>query len=246
VALLDLLLVRHAESVGNQAREAAEAEQSDRIGIDERDPDVDLTGRGREQAEALGRRLAELPPDDFPTNVWASPYLRAQRTATIALATAGSQLDVQLDERLRDRELGQVDLLTRRGVHRLFPEEEQRRRHLGKMYYRPAGGESWADVALRLRSFLGEIDGTGTPSRVLVVSHDAVVLLVRYVLERMTESEVLDLASRQSVGNASITRLVRPEASAPWTVLQFGEDEHLTRFGAVPTEHGAERDVHPK
>jgi len=36
-------------------------------------------------------------------------------------------------------------------------QEAARRARLGKLYYRPPGGESWADVALRLRSFLSEL-----------------------------------------------------------------------------------------
>jgi broad specificity phosphatase PhoE len=245
VALVDLLFIRHGESVGNLACAAAEFDDSEEIPIEVRDPDVELSARGRDQAEALGLRLAELSFDDFPTLVWSSPYVRAHQTASIALARAESRLEVQLDERLRDRELGQFDRLTRHGIRRRFPAEDERRRYLGKLYYRPPCGESWADVALRLRSFLGDINGTGSPTRVVVVTHDAVILIARYILERMSEREVLELASRQSVGNASITRLVRAAAAAPWRMVDFGADDHLTRFGAVPTEHGAERDVHP-
>ncbi len=73
-------------------------------------------------------------------------------------------MKVLTDERLRDRELGILDRLTRLGVKTRYPDEAERRLWLGKLYYRPPGGESWADVALRLRSILDELNtlGTGT------------------------------------------------------------------------------------
>lgn len=68
-------------------------------------------------------------------------------------------------------------------MQRRFPEEDARRHLLGKMYYRPPGGESWADVAQRLRSVLGDLVRAEDGRRVLVVTHDATVMLLRYVLE---------------------------------------------------------------
>ena len=48
-----------------------------------------------------------------------SPYLRTRQTAELALAGTGIPLVV--DERLRDRELGVLDLLTARGVQARLP-----------------------------------------------------------------------------------------------------------------------------
>lgn len=65
---------------------------------------------------------------------------------------------VHTDERLRDRELGILGRLTRLGAEKRFPKEAERRFWVGKLYYRPPGGESWAEVALRLRSVLEELN----------------------------------------------------------------------------------------
>jgi len=54
------------------------------------------------------------------------------------------------DERLRDRDQGILEFLTRRAIITSYPAEAERRGRLGDFYYRPPGGESWADVALRL------------------------------------------------------------------------------------------------
>lgn len=50
-----LWIVRHGESAGNVAREAAQAAGLDRIDIGARDVDVPLSDLGQSQAGALGR-----------------------------------------------------------------------------------------------------------------------------------------------------------------------------------------------
>ena len=234
----ELLLVRHGESAGNVARERSEGAGAEVIDIDQRDADVPLSPLGREQAAAFGRWWAELEPGRRPGAVWCSPYVRAVETATLAMQAADVDLPLQIDERLRDRELGILDRLTSRGVRARYPDEAARRRHLGKLYYRPPGGESWADVALRLRSWLADRERATAGGPELVVAHDAVILLVRYVLLGMSEDEVLELARHGTVGNASVTRLRREPGEDTWTVHEYGEDEHLDRLGVEPTEHG--------
>lgn len=239
----ELVLIRHGESVGNVLASAAQRDGAEDIRIGERDADVPLSPLGVEQASALGSRLGELLGDR--TLVWSSPYRRAVQTAEIALQTAGSSLPVRLDERLRDRELGILDLLTWLGVQRRVPREATRRRWLGKFYHRPPGGESWADVVLRLRSFLHEALAEDHADRLVLVSHDAVITLVRYVCERMREAEVLELAARQPVLNASVTRLVRSR-DGEWQLEEYNDISHLQTAGAPVTQHKGESDVRPR
>ena len=243
---VELLLIRHGESEGNVAATEARLEGAEVIAVPARDADVNLSGTGQEQAKALGAALARIAEEFRPDAVVSSPYARAFQTAEIAVEAAGWPVKVQLDERLRDRELGILDRLTRRGVEKRYPEEAERREWLGKMYYRPPGGESWADVALRLRSVLDELNGLGTGHRVMLVCHDALIMLFRYVLEGMTEKELLDLAASTSVLNASITRFVRPAGEGPWTLESFNVADHLTEQGVTVTEHGGDSSVHPK
>jgi broad specificity phosphatase PhoE len=242
----ELLLVRHAESLGNVARETSEASDSETIAVDVRDADVALSPLGRGQAAAFGRWLAELPPARQPSRVWSSSYLRARQTAEIALAEAGLVSPLRVDERLRDRELGVLDRLTARGVQNRYPDEAERRRYLGKFYYRPPGGESWADAVLRLRSFLGDINDDLRGGVVLIVAHDAVVLLLRYICEQFDEATLLDIARTRSVGNASITRLIRDDVTDPWKLDLDNVQQHLVEHGSVPTAHEAEHDVDPR
>lgn len=243
---VELLLIRHGESEGNVAATEARLEGAEVIAVPARDADVNLSSTGQEQAKALGAALARIAEEFRPDAVVSSPYARALQTAEIAVEAAGWPVKVQLDERLRDRELGILDRLTRRGVEKRYPEEAERREWLGKMYYRPPGGESWADVALRLRSVLDELNNLGSGHRVMLVCHDALIMLFRYVLEGMTEKELLDLAASTSVLNASITRFVRPAGEGPWTLESFNVADHLTEHGVTVTEHAGDASVHPK
>jgi broad specificity phosphatase PhoE len=233
-----LYVIRHGESAGNVARDQAEAEELERIDIATRDVDVPLSEAGEEQAAALGRWIAEQPEDERPTVLWVSPYLRAQQTAEIALKTAGLSLPSVVDERLREREFGVLDGLTRRGIIAQFPEESERRTRLGKFYHRPPGGESWSDVLLRLRAALDDIRRDCGGERVLLVAHQVVVLLVRYVVERMTEEEILGIDALGDVANCSVTAYSLEDGQ--FRLTTYNDVEHLEEQDAEVT---AEPDV---
>jgi 2,3-bisphosphoglycerate-dependent phosphoglycerate mutase len=202
-----LWLIRHGESAGNKARDEAEADGRAVIDLAQRDMDVPLSELGERQSDSVGRWIGGMDPREHPTIVLVSPYVRAMETADIALRAAGLEhLPRVTDERLREREFGVLDGLTKRGIRERFPEEADRRARLGKFYHRPPGGESWADVIKRLRDLIHEIGRDYPGERVLVVAHQVVVLLFRYVLEHLSESDVLELGSAEEIANCSLTR----------------------------------------
>lgn len=203
-----LWVVRHGESAGNVAADAARVAGLPTVQIATRDVDVPLSPRGEEQAAALGRWFASLPPSERPTVVLASPYVRALRTAELVRQVGGTDdpnEEIIIDERLREREFGILDRLTAVGVQQRFPEQFEARRLLGKFYHRPPGGESWADVVLRLRSALDTINLHYPRERVLIVCHEVVVLCLRYLMECMTEAQVLAIADEHDVANCGVT-----------------------------------------
>ncbi|MFI7211112.1 histidine phosphatase family protein [Micromonospora maritima] len=236
--LASLWIVRHGESTANVAATAAETSGAELIDLTHRDADVPLSPTGEEQARATGRWLAGLPEGRRPDVAVVSPYLRAVRTAELALA--GTGVPMSRDERLRDRELGILDGLTGHGVRKRYPEEAQRRARLGKFYYRPPGGESWTDVALRLRALLGDLRRDHEGGRVLLFGHDALVFLLRYLVEGLTEEELMALTREQVIANCSVTgwRADRAGRLAPEV---FNDVAHLHRQGAQPTR---EDEVH--
>ncbi|MET0414558.1 MAG: histidine phosphatase family protein [Actinoplanes sp.] len=225
-------VVRHGQSTGNVTAEAAETGGAEVIEIPERDADVPLSPLGREQAEALGSYLADLPEADRPQIAVVSPYLRTRQTAGLALAEPG--IPMVVDERLRDRELGVLDLLTGRGVQARMPDEAARRARLGKFYYRPPGGESWADVLLRLRSLLRDVREDHPDGRVLLFAHEATVLLIRYLAEGLDEAELMAIARRTTIANCSISSWRRTDGVL--RPVLFNAVDHLHREGTPPTK----------
>ncbi|BAL86856.1 putative phosphoglycerate mutase [Actinoplanes missouriensis 431] len=204
----ELILVRHGQSLANVAFPAADAEDLLETEISGRDAEVPLTPAGEEQAAALGQWLAALPEEHRPQVVITSPYLRARETWRIAAEKSGLDLpEPSTDDRLVDRLMGELELLTRAAVAARFPGEAARRADAGEYEYAPPGGESFADIRVRLSSFLDDLNRDHAGKRVVVVAHDAVVLMMRAVIEDLDWDRVLAVeAESGSVRNASISR----------------------------------------
>jgi broad specificity phosphatase PhoE len=199
-------IVRHGQSAGNVARDAAEAAGLPLIDILTRDVDTPLSDLGREQAHALGRWFAEMRADERPTVVLCSPYVRARETAQIVLETGACSVDTfNVDERLREKEFGVLDRLTKHGIVQHYPELAAQRSHVGKFYFRPPGGESWCDVILRLRNVIDTITREYRRERVLIVGHQVIVTCFRYLFERMDEQQILAIDRAGDVPNCSVT-----------------------------------------
>ncbi|WP_307726649.1 histidine phosphatase family protein [uncultured Massilia sp.] len=199
--------MRHGQSAGNVARDAAEAAAGLHIDIAERDVDVPLSELGMRQSEALANWFAALPPGSQPNVVLHSPYVRAAETANILMQRLDRDelLAVHADERLREKEFGILDRLTTHGIAQKYPELYEQRRHVGKFYFRPPGGESWCDVILRLRGVLETITREYPRERVLIVGHQVIVNCFRYLIERLDEATILAHDRAGDVPNCSVT-----------------------------------------
>lgn len=196
-------LVRHGESTANIARHQAEAENLLTIDFAEREMDVPLSPAGVRQSVALGERFLAQP--EKPSIVFCSPFTRTAETSRLIAETGGfGNVRTVFDERLRERELGIFDRLTRAGAMRQYAEECAKRESLGKFYYRPPGGESWADVALRARSFTRDLRLDCAGESVLIVTHEVVIHVLRYILERMTETEILAIDRACDIENCGV------------------------------------------
>ena len=202
-----LWLVRHGQSQGNVARDEAHEAGHLVIDLDWRDVDVPLSDLGQRQAEATGRWFAALPEDQRPEVLLSSPYVRARQTAEAICkggGLAGWAKSTVLDERLREREFGVFDGLTTIGIREKYPDEAAHRAKMGKFYHRPPGGESWADVILRLRSAMNSIALQHENRRVMIVCHQVVVLCLRYILEELTEAQILAIDRQAEILNCGI------------------------------------------
>ncbi|MEU7990088.1 histidine phosphatase family protein [Streptosporangium canum] len=229
VDLAELSVVRHGQSAANAAFAAAEATGALDSGITGQDQDVPLSVPGHRQAAQLGTYLVELPAGQRPEVVLCSPYLRARQTLQAASAVAagrGVSLPMpRFDDRLRDRVMGELELLTAAAIEARFPHETQRRRSAGEFHYKPPGGESFGDVAARLGMLLEELHQRYLGRRVLLVAHDAVVLMLRRLIEGLSWQELGDVVQAGPVANASVTRWRQTEGRLQ--LIDYNRTDHL-------------------
>ncbi len=204
------------------ANDAALAAGLPELDLALRDMDVPLSELGETQARHLGAWFAQR---SGPSTVLCSPSRRAVDTARIAMAAAGMDAAIGLDERLREREFGILDRLTKLGIEARFPEQAAARAFLGKFFHRPPGGESWADVAARVRAVLVELRLDHADEDVVVVTHQAVVMLFRYVLDELDEGALLDLDRQVQIANTAVTTYRFAEGRAE--LVAFNDSSHL-------------------
>jgi broad specificity phosphatase PhoE len=229
-----IIAVRHGESEANVAyREAGDRPLVHPRGDDE----VTLTELGRRQARAVGAMLAALPPEEAPELVWCSPYRRALDTWAQARAVWGADPPVTVDARLRDREWGLLAPYNEAAIAERFPEEMARWRAAGEYAYRPPGGESFGDVAARVRAALAELGERADGRRVLVVAHDAVVLVLRHVIEGAPDAEPAGLGAFAPVLNASVSTWEAREGRL--RLVAFNAVRHLGELSGRDDQVGA-------
>jgi len=241
----EIWLVRHGQSAGNVARDAAEAAAGHLIDIAERDVDVPLSGLGVEQSHALGAWFSTLPEGSRPNVVLHSPYVRAAETARIIIEQMGAppMLAIQVDERVREKEFGILDRLTTLGINHKYPELYEQRQHVGKFYFRPPGGESWCDVILRLRSVLDTITREFCGERVLIVGHQVTVNCFRYLFERLDEARILAFDRASDVPNCSVTSYAFNPALGKHGKLELKLTNFVAPLEAAGTPVTVQKDV---
>lgn len=144
---MKIVFIRHGESEANIAH---------RIN-DDPARSVNLTERGRAQAEAAAHSLSKMR---F-THAYASEFPRAQQTAKILLRTHACPLGI--DARLNERRSG-MDGLPVDGFNDLVRPDP--------LHVRPLHGESFLEQMERLRSFMEEIAARHPDGLILAVSHE--------------------------------------------------------------------------
>lgn len=183
-----IIFVRHGNSEGNYARAKAKKGDTSLFTSDFRerpDHNLRLTEDGREQAAATGRWIGE----QFGRfdRYYVSPYARTKETAALLGLTNPMW---RLDDRLRERDRGDMDTITLTEFQELFPTSAHIQ-NINALYWRPPGGESIADVKLRVRDVLDTLHRECAGQEVIIVTHGEFMWAARAVLEYMTNEEWL-------------------------------------------------------
>ena len=133
-----------------------------------------LTATGREQAHELGQVLARELGTAPAIACVCSPLQRACTTMEIARESAGLPAKgYTTDARLQEIDLGQWDQLTETQARDLDPAYFDRRK-TDKWDVPALGGENYAQVALRLTAWLGDLKAD-----TFAVSHGAATRILR-------------------------------------------------------------------
>lgn len=139
--------------------------------------DIALNDRGRQQAQRNGLALREAIPGIADCRFVASPLGRTLETMRIMRRSLDLPLDgFQTDARLIELHYGHWQGQLLADLPAIDPEGVAGRQ-ADPFNWRPIGGESYADLALRLRDWLADLDTT-----TVVVSHGGVSRALRWLL----------------------------------------------------------------
>lgn len=163
---MKVVLVRHGESEGNVRHEIND------------DPArvVNLTARGRQQAEAAAERWRGVP---F-THAYVSEFPRAQQTMAILLRHHDLRpvVDARLNERISGMDGLHVDVFN----DLVRPDY---------LHIKPPTGESFVEQMARVRSFLDEAAARHPEAVVLVVSHENPIIAALTLLSDTPQTTCL-------------------------------------------------------
>jgi len=220
---VDLVLVRHGESEGNLADRMAEEGDGSAYTPAFRARHSSLyrlTDLGREQARWAGEWIRETLGEDFDRHL-TSEYVRAMETAALlGLPHALWQAELYL----RERDAGSLDSLATDEQFRRFP-EAMRERDRDAFYWRPPGGESLAEVSLRVDRVLDTLRRARTPERVIVVCHGEVMRAFRVRIERIPQHRYMELHDppdiRDQIHNCQVLHYTRRDPADPERIHDY-------------------------
>ena len=179
-----------------------------------------LTPRGQQQAQALAERLARI---SF-TALYSSDLGRALTTAE----TIGEQVElpVQTDSRLRERNLGVLQGLTRDESRQQFPDVWEQLTS-GDPNYAVPEGESARQRTDRSVAFLEAVARAHPGKTLLIIAHGGVLSGLFYQSLGLPLNE----PRRFSIPNAAVN-LFSINGSG-WRLETWGDTAHLEYLGAL-------------
>ena len=161
-----LILVRHAQSQGNEQK------------LVQGHTDYQLSERGRTEAQLLAQRFKNEQID----RIYVSDLSRAVQTAQ-PLLEHHENTTVTYDARLRERNYGEFETLTKREV------VENGYAPGAGTWIDPPGGEHLDTFTERVTSFLDELTKTHYGETILLISHSGFITRTLLTLAQASDDE---------------------------------------------------------
>jgi len=180
----NIALLRHGETQWN------------RIARYQGQKDSPLTSTGIGQIRAIAQTLRPHLDDLSIHRVWSSPLTRTRQSISIFCEELGlSYDDVQFDDRLMERAYGRWEGLTLDEIASRYPEDMDMENADRWNFAIPGGGESFADVAKRLQSWL---DDAPNDAPAIVMAHGGSGRLLRGIYVGLEPEKIFALNDPQS------------------------------------------------
>ncbi len=196
-------ITRHGESVFN-----TQGKLNSIVGV--KNP---LTERGREQSKQAAAFLVPHGVD----YIYYSPLERTEETAHIIAEALGVPKDrLVADNRLLEVSFGEFEEKHIDDYHAFYATGTDR------LTKRPSDGETWLDVKRRVGAFLYDINSRHTNARILVVSHNGTLQMIRAAANGDTAERVGECVEENcyDVQNAEVLGL-------PFTPMPHNDDFEL-------------------
>lgn len=171
-----------------------------------------LTDHGREQIAETAKQLDGI---EFSC-IYSSPLLRARQTAEILRGER--KLEIRIDERLRERGMGDMEGKPAHNGDWIIPMLRKREYSMGV--------ESFDSISERIYSFVKDLDGEGN---ILIATHESPVSMLACRIIGFDEFTGKGI----KVGNGSVT-IVEIEKGKEPKILALGsysmDKEHLSKI----------------
>jgi broad specificity phosphatase PhoE len=187
---IDLVLVRHGESEGNLATALSKRGDDSMFTLDflnRHSATWKLTEKGKQQAAIAGQWIKENISKVF-YRYYVSDYDRAKQTAALMGFSDAEWLKTYY---LIERNWGELDVMPFEKRKNDFA-ENLRKKEIDPFYWSPTNGESMPALFLRLEKILETLHRECERQAVLLVVHGEVMWGLRYLLERMTHSQIME------------------------------------------------------
>jgi isoleucyl-tRNA synthetase len=146
-----------------------------------------LTKRGQKEASLLARKLKEYTIDF----IFASDLLRTKQTANIIAKETGAK--VLFDKRLREYNVGSFNGKDPRKAWEYLQQKGD------IVYTKLPKGESIADLARRMYTFLQALDKKYSNKNIVIVSHELPLTLLEGVLQGFPLKKILEYRSSNRI-----------------------------------------------